>query len=607
MTQTADTAQELERLRQLLGQLEVLRAEMRHRYDEFAPELERIHPRHRQSAANLVDYLTLRDFDLREVQEALAEIGLSSMGRAEEHVISTLERVIDNLHVLIGEPVAFRTEAAVGFQEGRHTLTENASALLGPSRPGRPARILVTMPSEAAHDYALVEGLLTSGMDCARINCSHDTAAEWSAMIENIRRAAHEARRDCPILMDLPGPKLRTGPIVAGPRVLRLSPRRDDWGRVVDPARAVLVGDERVVGPLGDVPLIPMPRTWLATLRPGDRIDLVDTRGAHRRAEVEFVTEVGWWVRFSDTTYLATGTLLVAPGLREARVGELPEIAQALRLRVGEVLTLTDDLTPVPATGSRIGCTLGAALEAVHVGDRVLFDDGKIGASVVECRPGEVDVRITTAAAGGTKLRAEKGINLPDTALPAGAITAEDEVTLDFVAAHADIVALSFVNSPDDVRSLLEHLSRRGRGEMGIVLKIETVRGFERLPDILLAAMAAERVGVMVARGDLAVECGFERLAEVQEEILWLSESAHVPVIWATQVLDQMARTGQPSRAEVSDAAMAGRAECVMLNKGPHVAGAVAALDSILRRMDSFQHKKTALLRRLTSWSPEGR
>jgi pyruvate kinase len=115
--------------------------------------------------------------------------------------------------------------------------------------------------------------------------------------------------------------------------------------------------------------------------------------------------------------------------------------------------------------------------------------------------------------------------------------------------------------------------------------------------------MASERVGVMVARGDLAVECGFERLAEVQEEILWLCEAAHIPTIWATQVLDQLARTGRPSRAEISDAFMAGRAECVMLNKGPHISEAVTALDDILGRMDSYQHKKTALLRRLTSWS----
>ena len=115
--------------------------------------------------------------------------------------------------------------------------------------------------------------------------------------------------------------------------------------------------------------------------------------------------------------------------------------------------------------------------------------------------------------------------------------------------------------------------------------------------------MQRPRVGVMIARGDLAVESSFERLAEVQEEILWLCEAAHVPVVWATEVLDQLARTGRPSRAEITDAAMAQRAECVMLNKGPYVDVAIETLDDILRRMAGHQRKKAALLRPLRSWN----
>ena len=103
----------------------------------------------------------------------------------------------------------------------------------------------------------------------------------------------------------------------------------------------------------------------------------------------------------------------------------------------------------------------------------------------------------------------------------------------------------------------------------------------------------------MIARGDLAVECGYERLAEVQEEILWICEAAHLPVIWATQVLESLAKKGQPSRAEITDAAMGERAECVMLNKGPHIVAAVSALDDILRRMQDHQSKKSSRLRPL--------
>jgi pyruvate kinase len=161
------------------------------------------------------------------------------------------------------------------------------------------------------------------------------------------------------------------------------------------------------------------------------------------------------------------------------------------------------------------------------------------------------------------------------------------------------MVGLSFVRQPRDVRALQARLAKLERPEIGIVLKVETRAAFERLPELLFAAMTSPRVGVMIARGDLAVECGYERLAEVQEEVLWLAEAAHLPVIWATQVLETLAKTGRPSRAEITDAAMAERAECVMLNKGPFIAEAIAALDSILTRMQGHQHKKRAMLRRL--------
>ena len=141
---------------------------------------------------------------------------------------------------------------------------------------------------------------------------------------------------------------------------------------------------------------------------------------------------------------------------------------------------------------------------------------------------------------------------------------------------------------------------------LDILLKIETVAAFDALPDILLELMKWADVGVMIARGDLAVEAGFERLAEVQEEILWLCEAAHVPVIWATQVLDTLARTGRPSRAEVTDAAMAQRAECVMLNKGPFINEAISMLADILGRMQDHTQKKRSLLRRLRAWDQTG-
>jgi pyruvate kinase len=200
----------------------------------------------------------------------------------------------------------------------------------------------------------------------------------------------------------------------------------------------------------------------------------------------------------------------------------------------------------------------------------------------------------------GGKLRAEKGINFPDTELGLDALTEKDREDLREAVQFADLIALSFVRSPQDVLQLEEQLAELDAEHLGIVLKIENAAAFRNLPRILLASLRSPPVGVMVARGDLAVEVGFERLSEVQEEILWLCEAAHVPVIWATQVLEGLAKGGAPSRAEVSDAVMSSRAECVMLNKGPRVVSTVEFLADVLERMEEHHDKRMALLRRLS-------
>ena len=156
----------------------------------------------------------------------------------------------------------------------------------------------------------------------------------------------------------------------------------------------------------------------------------------------------------------------------------------------------------------------------------------------------------------GAKLRAEKGVNFPDTELGLSALTEKDLADLRSVVGFADMIALSFLRTPQDVEALEDQLHLLGAGDLGIVLKIENAAAFRNLPHILLASLRSPPVGVMVARGDLAVEVGFKRLSEVQEEILWVCEAAHVPVIWATQVLEGLAKAGAPTRAEVSDAVM---------------------------------------------------
>jgi pyruvate kinase len=568
----------------------------------------------RDSARNLLHYLAFRRFDLRREQNRLAQWGLSSLGRSESHVLYNLDAVLGWLDRVRGEPPHARSAPEGPDPErGRKILARNARALFGPTRPGRGVRIMVTMPAEAATDYRLVRDLLEGGMDCARINCAHETPADWARMVGHLRRAERALGRRCRIEMDLAGPKIRTGPIRPGPAVVRLRPERDALGRVTSPASVWLVSPTDQRPSPAEAARLTVPPAWLLRRRLGERVELVDARGSRRTLAI--VERDGSRVRaeVGKTAYVTPGARLVGAtvsgGEDATSVGALPPSAGRLRLRVGDRIVVTARATPGEEARrddrgrvrrpAHIACTYPTALKFVRRGESVWFDDGRIGGVVRSANEERLFVEVTHAPALGAWLGADKGINFPDTTLTLPPIPAKDLEDLAFIVRHADLVGFSFVHSSSDLERLRSELARLGRPRMGVVLKVETRRAFDDLPGILLAALRQPPVGVMIARGDLAVEVGYERLAEIQEEILWLCEAAHIPAIWATQVLEGLTKTGLPTRAEVTDAAMGERAECVMLNKGPHVVAAVQALESILRRMQSHHAKKTAMLRHL--------
>jgi len=593
------------------ARLATLLQEMRTLERRSAGWLCAVHPGHADSARNLLHYLALRRRDLRPLQELLAEHGLSSLGRAEAHAASAVRATHDLLARLAGAAPAEPHAGEVSRAAGLALLQRNAERLLGAAPSTRRVQVMVTLPSEAACDPALVRELVAGGMDCARINCAHDDEAAWSAMLQHLREAQVASGRRCRVLMDLAGPKVRTGPLAPGPRVVRVRPQRDALGRVTQPGLAWLA-PAGAPAPAGAVHL-PVPASFAAALRPGDRVALVDTRERRRELHVARREAHGVLAEVQRTAYVATGTRLRRHGAgdapREAEVGLLPQVEAPLRLFRGDRLVLAaDGRAAEPALRdaagrclrpARIACTLPAVLADVRPGESLWLDDGRIGASVVEASPEAVEALVTHARPGGDVLRGDKGLNLPDSALRTPPLTDDDLAVLPFVARHADMVGYSFVSEAGHVHELQRRLAAHGGEGVGLVLKIETRRAFANLPALLLAALRSPSAGVMIARGDLAVECGFERLAEVQEEILWLSEAAHLPVIWATQVLETLARTGQPSRAEITDAAMAERADCVMLNKGPYVVEAVRVLSGILGRMQGHQDRKRSLLRPL--------
>jgi pyruvate kinase len=606
-------------IQSLISRLEPIRLEVLQAEHHFRDELDHVYSDNLQSARNLVHYLSLRRHDIRELQEDLGRLGLSSLGRLESHVIATLDAVMALLHKLAGKDWHGRAieETFAEFDSGSVLLEKHTVESLGEAPTGRNVRIMVTMPSEAASDPVLVRDFLNRGMNIMRINCAHDGAAEWLRMVENLRAAQKETRQACKIAFDLAGPKLRTGPVSPSPGIIRWKPLRNDLGQVKQSAYITFCSENH---PFGDETVgIPVKGSIFRQAQAGYTIELTDTRGRARTLLVVEAERSSCVCTNDRTGYVIEGTKLqLYRGkelLYEDEVGTLPEVEHSLLLSVGDDLLLTpEEVAGKPAEQeegesdykpAQIGCSLSAVFRDAKPGERIFFDDGKIEGVIravhnqgIESR---LEIKITNAANGTAKLRAEKGINLPDTKLSISALTPKDREDLEFATKNGDLVSLSFVRRPEDVAELIQALEGLGAKQTEIILKIENRAAVEDLPRILLTAMARPCVtAVMVARGDLGVEIGFERMAEIQEQILWICEAAHVPVIWATQVLESLVKRGLPSRAEVTDAAMSGRAECVMLNKGPHILLALDFLRDVLGRMESHQTKKSALMRKLS-------
>jgi pyruvate kinase len=483
-----------EELRALLGEVKELREEVERKGAELRSGWGAREDNTTSRILNLSHYVALRGQDLTDLQYRLAARGLSSLGRSEGQVALALDTLIATLKRLTGESGA-AYPAPASARAGAAELEAEADRLFGRRQKGGPrARVMATLPPEAASQPELADNLVAAGMDCARINCAHDDAETWEQMVENVREAAARLERPCRVMMDIAGPKCR---------VLRVkSP----------------------------------PKTRLAR---GDRVVLVDELREKTKEPIAFSLN-------------------------------FPELVDQLA-----------------------------------VGSEIFIDEGKAVARVVSKTAGRAEIEVYAAREKGVRLKPGKGVNFPSTELDLPPLTSKDFRDLDFIAQHADLIGFSFVQRADDIELLQDHLVARApkREPHGLVLKIETPLAVRNLPGLILQSAAHNPTAVMIARGDLAVELGFARLTEMQEEILWLCEAAHTPVVWATQVLDTYVRDGVASRAEMTDAAMAQGAECVMLNKGPYLAEGVAFLRDVLARMDRHRAKKFARFASLKAWA----
>lgn len=253
----------------------------------------------------------------------------------------------------------------------------------------------------------------------------------------------------------------------------------------------------------------------------------------------------------------------------------------------------------VAAKNKVVYCTEHGIVEQLHEGERVLFDDGAVESLVEKVEGKAATLRILRATGNKPSIKDGKGINFPDSKLSIGSLTEYDIRCLPFIVSHADLVGYSFVREANDVAELQKRLSELSANPPRIILKIETLDAVNNLPALLLQGMKDSSFGVMIARGDLAVEIGMERMSEIQDEILWVCEAAHAPAIWATQVLETMNKSGFASRSEVTDAARSVMAECVMINKGKYMIEVVESLREILKRSGGHRIKKRYLFRPL--------
>jgi pyruvate kinase len=483
-----------EKIQKLLGQVEALLDELARHREKYPHILDGRHEAHQKSILNLLDYLTLRSHDLRELQGKLGYLGMSRLARAEAHTEASLHAARYYLTCLLDSPSEWPEKQRLSIKSGERILEKNTRALFGEPRTDRCQRIMVTMPGFTAENDQLVEDMIISGMDVARINCAHDDPDTWERIIRHIRNKDQKLGRKTTIAMDICGPKIRTGEL--------------------------------------DKPLV---------LQAGDFLKLYKHPVKGQRASYD---EVG---------------RMVEP--------------------------------------DSVSCTLPEAFDYLREGHRVYFDDGEIKSEVIDLKPDHALLQIIRPSEKGRKLRADKGINFPDSNLDIHGLTQTDRENLRFITRHADIVNFSFVNTREDVMEMHEALKEQDALDaIGIVYKIETKKAYHHLVSILVEAMRTERVGVMIARGDLAIETGWNHLGYIQKEMLAICNACHIPIIWATQVLEKLAKKGLPSRAEITDVVNATKAECIMLNKGPHIVKAIELLHDIITHMEPYQVKNAPML-----------
>lgn len=547
------------------------------------------------SAMNLVHYLTLKGQDIDRINEELSPSGLMNLDNAAPHALASLsagiqmleklksgffsDKSCDDGEVCNGESLQKEMEDRFSVETLRRRAKSNRDRLLGTLPGKRTTHVMVTVGKEATENETLVADLIDAGATVIRINCAHGSSSVWGEIVERVKRNSKILEKPCRVLMDLAGPKIRTDRLKGRSHVAKISPKRNAFGNVMYPAQVWLTAPGTAPAPAQASPdevLYVDGQEFLSNLKVNDEVSFSDAHGKKRTLKITrrfpVFGGIGFMAECNKTAYVESGAKLCIRGKTDTQqqsVGYIVDVPQKdhfVRLRVGDLLLISKgsqngcDKWSSSVGTHRITCSSSYLFDSVKPGEPIAFDDGKIWGIIRATSKSEILASITHASPKGAKLGQEKSINIPESNIKHEGLTSKDLMDLDFVANYADMVGISFARSVADIAVLRKELETRQLQNLGVMLKIETKNAVENLPLLLLEAMGmANPLGVMIARGDLAVECGWESLADIQEEIMSVSRAAHIPVIWATQVLESLIKSGVPTRAELTDVGNAKR------------------------------------------------
>ncbi|MCK5702312.1 MAG: hypothetical protein KAI29_14205, partial [Cyclobacteriaceae bacterium] len=324
----------LEKLLAINNEIEEIIEKAKNLENDFNNMLSKVHPSYNESALNLIHYLAFRSFDIADLQEKLRYMALPDVSNIEGHVMKSLLAIKTIINHLSGNYLIEKQKNIISIKKSEKLLRKNTKQLFGYKSKKRVTRIMVTLPSTAAEDYSMISRLIKLGMNSARINCAHDSPEVWAKMIENIKRANKALKKNCKVMMDLGGPKLRTGSMGPGPKVVHLQPERDLIGKVTSPSEVWLAHAGTEPEDEDDM-IIPVSSDWLKSLKKNSTIIFTDSRNKHCKLKNDKKRSPGWMAKCYDSAYVTTGTVLTIKSENEA---------EEKTTEVGEMLPLEEKI-----------------------------------------------------------------------------------------------------------------------------------------------------------------------------------------------------------------------------------------------------------------------